>query len=74
MGAVTEDLVRLYAESDALGVAELVRSRQVKASEIAETAITVIERITPTLNAVVIKTFDLASAITRQNRLAQKLI
>ncbi|MCC6205288.1 MAG: amidase [Hyphomicrobiales bacterium] len=64
MGAVTEDLVRLYAESDALGVAELVRSKQVKASEIAETAITVIERINPTLNAVVIKTFDLARTLS----------
>jgi amidase len=62
MGAVTEDLVRLYADSDALGLADLVRRREVSASELVETAIALIERLNPALNAVVIQTFDLARA------------
>lgn len=60
---VTHDLIRLYGETDALGIGELVRSRQVKASEIVETAIHLVERLNPALNAVVIDTFDLARSL-----------
>lgn len=64
MGNVTPDLVKLYAESDALGIGELVRGKQVQASEIVETAIQVIERVNPKLNAIVIETFDLARSLS----------
>ena len=47
-------------ESDALGLAELVRKRQVSPLELVDTAISVIEALDPKLNAVVIRTFDLA--------------
>lgn len=57
---VTADLKELYAESDALALADLVRTRQVTASELVETAIARIEELDPQLNAVVIMTFDIA--------------
>jgi amidase len=63
MATVTNDLIRLYAESDALSIGELVRSKQVKASEVIETAIHLVEQLNPDLNAVVIKTFDLARSM-----------
>src|SRR5690606_6852739 len=63
MANITSDLVSLYAGSDALGIAELVRGKQVKASEIIETAIHIVEQLDPQLNAVVIKTFDLARSM-----------
>ena len=63
MTDVTPDLVRLYAESDALRLAELVRTRQVGALEVVDTAISVIEALNPRLNAVVIKTFDIARKV-----------
>jgi amidase len=47
-----------YSEYDGLGLAELVRSRQVTPAELAEAAITRIERHNPTLNAVVYKGYD----------------
>ena len=62
MGEVTDDLERLYADSDALGLADLVRRREVPAIELVETAIALIERLDPQLNAVVIRTFDMARA------------
>ena len=62
MGEVTDDLVRLYADSDALALADLVRRREVSAAELVETAIALIERLDPQLNAVVIRTFDVARA------------
>ena len=57
---VTSDLRQLYTESDALELATLVRTRQVSHLELVETAIEIIEELDPTINAVVIKTFDLA--------------
>lgn len=64
MAIVTDDIVRAYTESDALGVGELVRSKQVKASEVVEAAIRLIERLNPELNAVVIETFELARSMS----------
>jgi len=57
---VTDDLVHLYATSDGLAIGELVRNKQIKASDIIETAIHIAERLNPKLNAIVIETFDLA--------------
>lgn len=61
---MSQDIIKLYAESDALRIGELVRGKQVKASEIVEAAIQIIERINPKLNAVVIETFDLARRLS----------
>ncbi|HEX6860573.1 MAG TPA: amidase family protein [Caulobacteraceae bacterium] len=51
-----------YAEYDGLGLAELVRKKQVTPGELVEAAIERIERHNPTLNAVVYKAYDEARA------------
>ncbi len=51
-----DDLARL----DATAVAHLVRTRQVSAKELVDAAIARIERLNPTLNAVVTPMFDAA--------------
>ncbi|MBV8593630.1 MAG: amidase, partial [Caulobacteraceae bacterium] len=51
-----------YADYDGLGLAELVRRRQISAPEVLEAAIEVIERRNPTLNAIVHKAYDEARA------------
>ena len=65
MPTVTADLVRLYVNSDALGLAELVRGGQVTPAELTEVAIALIEQVDPTLNAVVIRDFERARARAR---------
>jgi amidase len=60
MSNVTADLVNLYAESDALALADIVRRGEVSRTELVETAINIIEALDPKLNAVVIRTFALA--------------
>lgn len=62
MGNVTADLVQLYSNSDAMAQADLVRRQQVTATELVDTAISLIERVDPRLNSVVIRTFELARA------------
>src|ERR687898_2335544 len=47
-----------YVEYDGLGLAELVRTRQVSVAEVLEAAIARIEHLNPTLNAVVTKVYD----------------
>lgn len=47
-----------YAKYDGLGLAELVRTKQVKPSELTEAAIERIEKHNPKLNAVVFKGYD----------------
>ena len=49
-----------YADYDGLGLAELVERGEVSAAELVEDAIEQIERVNPTLNAVVYKTYDRA--------------
>lgn len=49
-----------YEDHDATGLAELVRSGQVKATELTEAAIERIDRLNLTINAVVTPTFDRA--------------
>ncbi|RAK60645.1 amidase [Phenylobacterium hankyongense] len=51
-----------YSDYDGLGLAELVRKREVTPGELAEAAIERIERHNPTLNAVVYKGYDDARA------------
>lgn len=49
-----------YDSYDALGLAELVRNRDVSALEVVDAAIARAEALNPTLNAIVFKTFDAA--------------
>src|SRR5688500_1893620 len=51
-----------YVDYDGLGLAELVRYREVAAIEVLEAAIARIERLNPSLNAVVTKVYDEARA------------
>jgi amidase len=50
----------LYINNDALGLAALVKERQVSARELVETAIRCIESLNPSLNAVISKRYDYA--------------
>lgn len=59
MTAVTEGLLGTYVESDALALAELVHKGEVSPAELVETAITVIDRLNPTLNAVIHRLYDM---------------
>jgi amidase len=54
-----------YDRYDALGLAELVRRKEVTASELVEEAITRIERVNPHLNAVVLPMYQQARAAAR---------
>ena len=47
-----------YLKQDGLGLAELVKSKQVSAAELLETAIRRCEQVNPKLNAVVIPMFE----------------
>ena len=65
MATITPDLVQSYAEKDALGLAEWVRDKEVTPAELVETAIQLVETLDPKLNAVVIRTFDIAREAAR---------
>jgi amidase len=54
-----------YSEYDALGLAELVRKREVTRAELCESALERIDRVNPRLNAVVSKLYDQARAVAR---------
>ena len=62
MANVTDDLVRLYTTTDAVGLGAKVRAREVSPAELVETAATVIDRVNPQLNAVIHKLYDMARA------------
>ena len=49
-----------YDQYDGLGLAELVKRKEISAAEICEEAITRIERVNPKLNAVITPMYDLA--------------
>ena len=68
MPTVTADLVSVFAESDGLRLAELVRQKEVTPAELTETAIHLIEKLDPKLNAVVIRDFDRARARAAESR------
>ena len=53
-----------YDKYDGLGLAELVRKKEVKPSELVEEAINRIERLNPQLNAVIHKMYELARKTT----------
>lgn len=52
-----------YRKYDALGLADLVKKRKVKPSELAEEAISRIEKINPAINAVIYKMYDAAEKL-----------
>ena len=49
-----------YDRYDALGLAELVRTKQISPTELCEEAIARIERINPRINAVILRIYDKA--------------
>lgn len=55
-----------YSRHDGLGLADLVRRKEVQAVELVDEAIAVIERLNPTLNAVIHKMYDSARATARE--------
>ena len=57
-----------YSNYDGLGLAELVKKKEVKPAELVEAAFERIERHNPQLNAVVFKAFDEASAMAKTVR------
>jgi amidase len=54
-----------YNQYDGLGLAELVKKKEISASELCEEAITRIERVNPALNAVITPMYDLARKAVR---------
>jgi len=67
MPTATADLVKLFVESDALRLAELVRQKEVSPAELTETAIRLIETLNPKLNTVVIRDFERARTRAAKN-------
>ncbi|MBI4776100.1 MAG: amidase [Deltaproteobacteria bacterium] len=59
------DLAEAFGSYDALGLADLVRSREVTPGELVEIVVERIERVNPALNCVVLKTYDLARQLAR---------
>ncbi|MBP2170026.1 amidase [Erwinia toletana] len=55
-----------YADYDGLGLAQLIRQREISAQEVLETAITLCERGNPALNAVVHPAYEMARQQLRQ--------
>ncbi len=51
---------KAYNQYDGLGLAELVKKKEISAAEICEEAILRIERVNPALNAVITRMYDLA--------------
>ncbi|BCH21875.1 amidase [Mesorhizobium sp. L-8-3] len=62
MATVTDSLLKTYAESDALGLAGLVRRKEVSPAELVEAAATLIDRLNPSLNAVIHRLYDMGRA------------
>jgi amidase len=62
LSAVTQDMLRTYAESDALGLAALVRKGELTPIELVEIAVVAIEKVNPQLNAVINKLYDMGRA------------
>ena len=56
-----------YFSFDALGLSELIRKKQISASELLEKAIELTEKLDPVLNAVPIKHLDLAREFSKTN-------
>jgi hypothetical protein len=56
-----------YDQYDGLGLAELVKKKEISAAEICEEAIVRIERVNPALNAVITPMYDLAREAVQNN-------
>jgi len=56
-----------YSNDDGLGLAELVKKKEIEPAELVEAAFERIERHNPQLNAVVFKAFEEASAMAKAN-------
>ena len=56
-----------FGRYDAVGLAELVRSRQVSQLELVDETIERIERLNPQLNAVVIKMYEYARELAKND-------
>src|SRR6195952_4079073 len=54
--------IKEYGSTDALGLADLVRTKQVSARELLDEAIAHTEKVDPQINAVVVKHYDYAQA------------
>jgi amidase len=63
-----------YSEYDALGLAELLRKREVSRAELCESALERIDRVNPRLNAVVAKFYEQARAFARQPEQSESLV
>ncbi|KUM26806.1 amidase [Mesorhizobium loti] len=62
MAPISEGLLETYTGSDALALAGLVKRGEVSPAELVEAAITMIERLNPSLNAVIHRLYDMARA------------
>lgn len=54
------DIVALYTSTDAVGLAEAVKRKEVTALELVEAAVSVIEKVDPEINSVAFKAYDFA--------------
>jgi amidase len=59
VSAVTQDMLRTYADSDGVGLAALVRKGELTPTELVEAAVATIEKVNPQLNAVISKLYDM---------------
>jgi amidase len=59
-------MIKEYDQYDGLGLAELIRTRQVSASEVLEAAVANIQRLNPAINAVVTPMFNIAAETLKQ--------
>ena len=58
---VAMDTFQEYDQYDGLGLAELIRKKEVSAEDVCETAIARIEKVNPKLNAVITPMYDHAA-------------
>ncbi|MBW1894174.1 MAG: amidase, partial [Deltaproteobacteria bacterium] len=56
-----------YDQHDGLGLAELVKRKEVSPKEMLEEAISRIEKLNPKLNAVILPMFDYARKLAQEN-------
>ena len=62
---IMSDLGDLYNTCDGLALAQLVRNKEIKSSELVQEAIDRIEQLNPQLNAVIHKMYDLALEVSK---------
>ena len=62
MDPIKDSLLKTYVNSDALGLAHLVKRGEVSPMELVEAAITLIEHLNPRLNAVIHRLYDVGRA------------